>query len=164
MSNYRPVSLLPVFGKIFEKLIFNKIYSFLDSEKPLNTNQSGFRPLDLFFLSGFSFTETDDSQDSRGREGTSPTPTRSRTIRHLFATLHVRWLSHIFNCTACIYQTATRWDLPSYRITIWLIDQVTLSICLFTGWLAHLVSQFACYTRVIVNASSYPPVSHLKLM
>ena len=30
--NYRLVSLLPVFGKIFEKLIFNEIYSFLDRE------------------------------------------------------------------------------------------------------------------------------------
>ena len=46
VSNYRPVSLLPVFGKIFEKLIFNEIYSFLDREKLLNTNQSGFRPFD----------------------------------------------------------------------------------------------------------------------
>ena len=46
MNNYRPVSLLPVFGKIFEKLIFNEIYSFLDREKLLNTNQSGFRPFD----------------------------------------------------------------------------------------------------------------------
>ena len=27
----------------------------------------------------------------------STTSTRSRTFRHLFATLHVRWLSHIFN-------------------------------------------------------------------
>ena len=25
---------------------------------------------------------------------------------------------------ACIYQTATRWDLPPYRITIWLIDVI----------------------------------------
>ena len=41
-----PVSLLPVFGKIFEKLIFNEIYSFLDREKLLNTNKSGFRPFD----------------------------------------------------------------------------------------------------------------------
>ena len=40
--NYRPVSLLPVFGKIFEELIFNEIYSFLDREKLLNTSQSGF--------------------------------------------------------------------------------------------------------------------------
>ena len=27
------------------------------------------------------------------------------------------------------------------------------------GWLAHLVSWFACNTRVIVDASSRPPVS-----
>ena len=89
----------------------------------------------VFFPSGFSFTDTDNSQDSRGRDGTilfhSTTSTRSRTFRHLFATLHVRWLSHIFNRNACIYQTATRWDLPPYRITIWLIDDVILSfVCL----------------------------------
>ena len=47
-----------------------------------------------------------------------------------FATLHVRWLSHIFNRTACIYQTATRWDLPAYRITIWLIDVMLIFVCL----------------------------------
>ena len=64
----------------------------------------------------------------------STTSTRSRTFRYLFATLHVRWLSHIFNRIACIYQTATRWDLPPYRITIWLIDDVTLIFCLFTWW------------------------------
>ena len=38
----------------------------------------------------------------------STTSTRSRTFRYLFATLRVRWLSQIFNRTACIYQTATR--------------------------------------------------------
>ena len=46
VNNYRPVSLLPEFGKIFEKLIFNEIYSFLEREKLLSTNQSGFRPSD----------------------------------------------------------------------------------------------------------------------
>ena len=64
----------------------------------------------------------------------STTSTRSRTFRHLFATLHLRWLSHIFNRTACIYQTATRWDLPPYLITLWLIDDVTFSFCLFIWW------------------------------
>ena len=48
----------------------------------------------------------------------STTCTRSRTFRHLFSTLHVRWLSHIFNRTACTYQAATRWDLPAYRKTL----------------------------------------------
>ena len=44
VNNYRPISLLPIFGKIFEKIIFNKIYNFLLEEKLLNPNQSGFRP------------------------------------------------------------------------------------------------------------------------
>ena len=61
----------------------------------------------------------------------STTSTHSQIFRHLFATLHVRWLSHIFNRNARIYLTATLWDLPSYRVTIWLIDDVMLIfICL----------------------------------
>ena len=80
----------------------------------------------FFFLSGFSFTDTDDSQDSRGREGTIFYSTLPLPPAHehsdIFATLHVRWLSRIFNRNACVYQTATQWDLPPYRITIWLID------------------------------------------
>ena len=35
-----------MFGKIFEKIIFNRIYSFLLEENLLNPNQSGFRPSD----------------------------------------------------------------------------------------------------------------------
>ena len=46
VSNYRPVSLLPVFSKIFEKLIFDCIYDFLDQNCLLKANQSGFRPVD----------------------------------------------------------------------------------------------------------------------
>ena len=37
---------MPIFGKIFEKIIVNKIYNFLLEEKLLNPNQSGFRPSD----------------------------------------------------------------------------------------------------------------------
>ena len=36
VKNYRPISLLPIFGKIFEKIIFNKISYFLMEEKLLN--------------------------------------------------------------------------------------------------------------------------------
>ena len=43
----------------------------------------------IFFLSGFSFTDTDNSLDSRGRKGNifllhSTTSSRSRTFRNLF--------------------------------------------------------------------------------
>ena len=46
INNYRSVSLLPICGKIFERLIFNNIYNFLDEQDVLNPNQSGFRPND----------------------------------------------------------------------------------------------------------------------
>ena len=46
VENYGPISLLPIFDKIFEKVIFNRIYDFLLEEDLLNPNQSGFRPSD----------------------------------------------------------------------------------------------------------------------
>ena len=46
LENYRPVSLLPVFGKIFEKVIYSSIYEFLDKNSLLSPKQSGFRPGD----------------------------------------------------------------------------------------------------------------------
>ena len=80
------------------------------------------------------------------------TSTRLRTfvcfidiyLQHLFATLHVRWLSCIFNRNACVYQMiATRWELPPYRITIWLIDW-WCNVCSFTWWIdsRFLLQQF----------------------
>ena len=45
-KNYCPISLLPIFSKGFEKIIFNKTYTFLQNEQLLNSNQSGFRPSD----------------------------------------------------------------------------------------------------------------------
>ena len=35
VNNYLPIYLLPIFGKIFEKIIFNKIYNFLLEENLL---------------------------------------------------------------------------------------------------------------------------------
>ena len=43
VKKYRPISLLPIFGKIFEKIIFHKIYQFMLEDRLLNPNQSGFR-------------------------------------------------------------------------------------------------------------------------
>ena len=69
------------------------------------------------------------------------TSTGSQTFMHLFATLHVKWLSD-FNCSACTYQTTTRWDLSPYRITIWLIDDVTLPfVCLRDDLILPVLAQ-----------------------
>ena len=46
VNTYRPISLLPIFGKILEKIMFNRVYKFLLEERLLNPNQSGFRPSD----------------------------------------------------------------------------------------------------------------------
>ena len=88
----------------------------------------------------------------------STTSTRLRTFRHLFATLHVRWLSHIFNRNACVYQTATRWDLPHYWITIWVIDW-WCNVCLFTWWIntRFLLQRFDIGNRWIWNRIDYHP-------
>ena len=43
MENYRPVSTLPIFAKIFEKLIHSRLYSFFNSQNIISENQFGFR-------------------------------------------------------------------------------------------------------------------------
>ena len=45
-SNYRPISLLPICSKIFEKIIFDSMYIFFSENDLLSKNQSGFRPGD----------------------------------------------------------------------------------------------------------------------
>ena len=44
-NNYRPISVLSVIAKIFEKVIFDQTYKFLCDNKVLSESQSGFRPL-----------------------------------------------------------------------------------------------------------------------
>ena len=46
LKNYRPISLLPVCGKIFEKLIFNEMFKFFIENDLISPNQSGFKPGD----------------------------------------------------------------------------------------------------------------------
>ena len=43
VKNYRPVSLLPIFGKVFERLIYNEMYSFFIENDLISANQSGFK-------------------------------------------------------------------------------------------------------------------------
>ena len=43
MNNYRPISVLPVFSKLLERLIFNRIYSFITEKNILSVYQFGFR-------------------------------------------------------------------------------------------------------------------------
>ena len=42
-NNYRPISLLYVFSKIFERLMYNRILNFINRHKLFNNFQFGFR-------------------------------------------------------------------------------------------------------------------------
>ena len=44
IGNYRPISLFPLCGKSFEKIIFNNLYKHLTTHHLITKNQSGFRP------------------------------------------------------------------------------------------------------------------------
>ena len=42
VNSYRPVSLLPIFGKVLGKILFNSIFEYLQNNSLLCDNQSGF--------------------------------------------------------------------------------------------------------------------------
>lgn len=44
VTNYRPISFLPVVAKVFESLVHRQVYEYMQSHKILNPAQSGFRP------------------------------------------------------------------------------------------------------------------------
>ena len=46
IKNYKPISLLPICGKIFGKIIFNNLYSYFNANYLITKTQSGFRPGD----------------------------------------------------------------------------------------------------------------------
>ena len=46
INNYRPVSLLPICGKIFEHILYNPLFLYLESNNLLTPHQSGFCPND----------------------------------------------------------------------------------------------------------------------
>ena len=48
LINYRPISLLPIFAKVFEKIIFINLYNYLATNNLITKNQSGFRPGDCY--------------------------------------------------------------------------------------------------------------------
>ena len=44
-QNYRPISVLPAISKICERVVYDQLYRYLNSNELLTKNQSGFRSL-----------------------------------------------------------------------------------------------------------------------
>ena len=71
IKNYRPVSLLPVCGKVFERLLYNKMFSFFSENDLISPKQSGFRPGDsctnqLLSIAHEILSAFDDGHEVRG--------------------------------------------------------------------------------------------------
>ena len=58
ISNYRPISLLPICSKIIEKIVLDQVYAVLNTNNVLSANQSGFRPGDSTIYQLLSITST----------------------------------------------------------------------------------------------------------
>ena len=115
----------------------------------------------FFFLSGYFFTDTDDSQGSREREGIIFYSTLPLPPAHKHWGIYLQlcmWDDYLIFLIACVYQTATRWDLPPYRITIWVIDW-WCKVFLFTWWIdtRFLLQRFDIGNRWIWNRIDYNP-------
>ena len=70
IKNYRPVSLLPIRGEIFERLIFNEKFIYFSTDKLISKNQSGFQPGDscinqLLSITHEMFTSFDNGLELR---------------------------------------------------------------------------------------------------
>ena len=68
ITSYRPISLLPCISKVFEKLMFARIYEHISTHGLLNQRQSGYRPghntqLQLIYLSDMLYQSLDRGDD-----------------------------------------------------------------------------------------------------
>ena len=57
-SNYRPISLLPIFSRIFEKIMYQRLYKFLEINEILHPLKFGFRKNHSISHTLISMTET----------------------------------------------------------------------------------------------------------
>ena len=51
INNYRPISILPIFSKIFERVVYNQLYGFLEKYNLLSSDQYGFRKKQINYSS-----------------------------------------------------------------------------------------------------------------
>ena len=46
VKSYRPIILLPIFGKMFKRVIYNSLFNYFQSNRLFTPSQSGFLPGD----------------------------------------------------------------------------------------------------------------------
>ena len=68
-SDYRPISLLSIYSKILEKLMYNRLYEFLDKVDAFYSLQFGFRGKHSTKHALIGITETIQSTSDNGKYG-----------------------------------------------------------------------------------------------
>lgn len=58
MGNYRPVTIVPIFSKIFEKVMYNRLISFLENNNVITEHQHGFRKSRCTSLATFKLVKS----------------------------------------------------------------------------------------------------------
>ena len=56
LSNYRPISVIPTVSKIYEKIIYDQLYDYLNTNNLLTRFQSGFRSFHSTLIAFFEET------------------------------------------------------------------------------------------------------------
>ena len=118
----------------------------------------------FFFLSGFSFTDTDNSQDSRGREGTIFYSTLPLPPAHEHSDIYLQlcmWDDyHIFLITTLVF-TRLLLDEIYHLIELpfeWLIDDT-----MFVFLLDELIQGF-CYSHLTLETGGFELASTITLV
>ena len=71
LKNYRPISLLPICGKVLERILYNSMFEFFIQNNLITTNQSGFKTSDssinqLISITHKIYRSFDDGYEVRG--------------------------------------------------------------------------------------------------
>ena len=83
-ENYHPVSLLPIFGKVLERLMFNEMFKVFMENELISSNQSGFKSVDFCVNQLVSITHEIYKSFDEGHEVRSVSPDISKAFNKVW--------------------------------------------------------------------------------
>ena len=136
LNNYRPISVIPVVSKVFEKIVYDQLYQYLNDNQLLSSCQSGFRSLhstltafleatnswsvniDNGFLNGVVFIDLKKAFgtiDHEGRQAEPHTHIREQKETHELIFSCVSWLAVLLVGAYARRRRRRRWSRATWR-------------------------------------------------